>query len=134
MNGAVQNNVRDVKTFPLKFLTVPFCFQVAVKIIDKTQLNSSSLQKVGPCSAFTVSQLDFTCAYLLGQKHQCHKVGRGGNYRGNTAMTTTLTEELEAKLVIFVAVRLSDVFAFFCPAAFLHRNASSSSRIVRVAS
>lgn len=104
-----------LKNLPLKFLTLPFCFQVAVKIIDKTQLNSSSLQKVGPSRAFTVSQLDFTCAYLLGQKHQCHQVGRGGKYGSNTAITTTLMEELEAKLVIFAAVRFSDMFAFFLP-------------------
>lgn len=113
-SGAVQNDVRDVKTSPLKFSTLPFCFQVAVKIIDKTQLNSSSLQKVGPSSAFTVSRLDFTCAYLLGQKRRCHKVGRGGNHGSNAARTTTLMEELEAELVIFVAERLSHMFAVLC--------------------
>lgn len=97
----LQNNVHYIKTFPLK-LPLLFSFQVAVKIIDKTQLNSSSLQKVGPTSTFTLlQQLDVTCVYLRWQMHQCHNVRCGGKYRSNTAIATTMVvmDELKARLV-----------------------------------
>lgn len=52
-NGEIEprKTVHCIQAFPFKLMLL-FSVQVAVKIIDKTQLNSSSLQKVGPNSTF----------------------------------------------------------------------------------